>query len=234
MISPVESGLSSTPARPRKDYAILASMLQDRGHEQKNSRMPPTGTSLHRELRHATGPDHRRLESALDLQSPELSFERYRRVLAAFHGFYAPLEARFRRFGPVIPPLGFALPDRARLLELDLVALGAPPAPPCCEDLPQIATTAELAGRLYVLEGAALGGQVLARSLARHWQLAAGTGAAFFFGDGPVAAKRRWALVLDWLERVAGSGAGAGEAVVAATATFVALERWVAAQGATR
>src|SRR5688500_15811320 len=191
-----------------EDDAILAAMLQDRGYEQTNSRIPPTGTSLRRELRHATGPDHRRLEAALDLQSPELSFERYRRVLAAFHGFYAPLEARFRRFGPVTPRLGFALPQRARLLELDLVALGAPAADTGCEDLPEIATTAELAGRLYVLEGAALGGQVLARSLARRWQLTPGTGAAFFFGDGPVATKRRWALVLDWLERVAGSGAG--------------------------
>ena len=217
-----------------EDDAILAPMLPDRGYEPKHSRIPPTGTSLHRELRHATGPDHRRLEAALDLQSQELSLERYRRVLAAFHGFYAPLEERFRRFGPVSPPLGFALPQRARLLELDLVALGAPAADTCCEDLPEIATTAELAGCLYVLEGAALGGQVLARSVARRWQLTPSTGAAFFSGDGPVTTKRRWALVLDWLERVAGSGAGAGAAVAAAAATFVALERWAAAQGATR
>jgi heme oxygenase (biliverdin-IX-beta and delta-forming) len=208
-------------------------MLQDRG-EQEHSRRQPTGTSLRRELRHATEADHRRLEAALDLQSPDLSFERYRRVLAAFHGFYAPLEARFLSFGPATPPLGFALPQRARLLELDLVALGTPAADISCEDLPEIATTAELAGRLYVLEGAALGGQVLARSLARRWQLTPGTGAAFFFGDGAAAAKRRWALVLDWLERVAGSGASAGEAVAAAAATFSALEHWVTAQGATR
>ena len=217
-----------------EDDAILVAMLQDRGDEQETLRISSRGTSLHLELRNATGPDHRRLEAALDLQSRELSLERYRRVLAAFHGFYAPLEARFRRFGPVTPPLGFALPQRARLLALDLVALGAQAADSHCDDLPEIATTAELAGRLYVLEGAALGGQVLARSLARRWQLTPGTGAAFFFGDGPVATKRRWALVLDWLERVACSGAGAGEAVAAATATFVALEHWVAAQGATR
>ena len=167
-------------------------------------------------------------------RTAELSFERYRRVLAAFHGFYAPLEARFWRFGPVAPPLGFALPQRARLLELDLGALGAPATVARCEDLPEIATTAELAGCLYVLEGAALGGQVLARSLASRWQLTPSTGTAFFFGDGPVATKRRWALVLDWLERVALAGADAPAAVAAASATFLALERWAAVQGATR
>src|SRR6185503_21311529 len=100
--------------------------------------------------------------------------------------------------------------------------------------LPEIAATAELAGRLYVLEGAALGGQVLARTLARRWQLTPGTGAAFFFGDGPAATKRRWALVLDWLERGGRAGADADAAVAAASATFRALERWAAKQGATR
>ena len=185
-------------------------------------------------MRDATEPDHRRLEAALALQSPELSFERYRRVLAAFHGFYSPLEARIRRFGPVAPPLGFALPERARRLELDLAALGVPAATACCEDLPELTTTAELAGCLYVLEGAALGGQVLARSLASRWQLTPSTGLAFFYGDGPVATKRRWELVLDWLERAGRAGADARAAVAAASATFIALERWAAVQGATR
>lgn len=209
-------------------------MLQDRGYEQEHARIRPTGTNLHRRLRSATEPDHRRLEAALDLTSPELSFERYCRVLAAFYGFYAPLEVRFRRFGPGAPPLGFPLPDRARLLELDLTALGAPAAVARCEDLPEIATTAELAGCLYVLEGAALGGQVLARSLATRWQLTPSTGTAFFFGDGPRATKRRWALVLDWLERASRAGADASAAVAAASATFLALERWAVLQGATR
>ena len=80
---------------------------------------------------------------------------------------------------------------------------------------PAVATTAEFAGCLYVLEGAALGGQVLARSLASRWQRTPRTGTAFFSGDGPAATKRRWALVLDWLERIERAGADA-HAVVAA------------------
>src|SRR5690606_38982099 len=139
----------------------------------------PTRTNLRRSLRSATEPDHRRLELALDLQAPDLSFERYCRVLAAFHGFYLPLEARLRRFEPVAPPLGFAPANRARLLKLDLAALGTPAPEVHCNDLPEITTTAELAGSLYVLEGAALGGQVLARDLASRWQLTPGTGTAF-------------------------------------------------------
>ena len=97
-----------------------------------------------------------------------------------------------------------------------------------------MATTAELIGCLYVLEGAALGGQVLARSLGSRWQLTPSTGVAFFYGDGPVATKRRWALVLDWLERAGRAGTDARAAVAGASATFLALGRWAAVQGATR
>jgi heme oxygenase len=96
-----------------------------------------------------------------------------------------------------------------------------------------IETTAELAGCLYVLEGAALGGQVLARELARRWQLTPRTGTAFFFGGGPVETKRRWSLVLDWLERAASAGVDSASAAAAASVTFVALERWASMQGAT-
>jgi heme oxygenase len=208
-------------------------MLQERGCKRQDSRIRSTGADLRRNLRDATEPAHRLLEAALDLQSPELSFERYRRVLAAFLGFYSPLEARIRAFKPVEQPLGFALPARARRLERDLAALGAPVAVACCEDLPQLATSAELMGCLYVLEGAALGGQVLARSLASRWQLTPSTGLAFFHGDGPAGTKRRWALVLDWLERGERAGADAPSAVAAASATFLALERWATVRGAT-
>ena len=189
---------------------------------------------LHFDLRHATEPDHRRLEIALDLLTPELSRERYGRVLAAFHGFYAPIEAQFRQLKPVGPPCGFALPDRTRLLELDLTALCVPRPSAHCGELPAVTSAAELAGCLYVLEGAALGGQMLARHLASLWRLTPSTGTAFFFGDGPHVTKRRWALVLDWLERIGQAGGGTEAVVATARATFVALERWTTAQTATR
>lgn len=181
-------------------------------------------------MRAATEPDHRRLELALDLLDPALSLERYRAVLAAFWGFYAPLEVSFRRFAGTAPPRDFALPDRARLLAQDLDALGVPLPRPRCADLPAVASLAELAGCLYVVEGAALGGQVLARELENRWSLRPDAGLAFFHGEGPRATKRRWQRVLDWLDRVDLRGTSRPDTIAAASATFDALERWLAAQ----
>ena len=175
--------------------------------------------------------DHRRLESALKLLDPQLTRDRYCRVLGAFHGFYAPLEAQFRHFRRSTKlTLGFALPRRAALLRADLELLGWSPAASDDEPLREIQSIAEFAGRLYVVEGAALGGQVLARSLGGRWQLQRNSGLAFFTGSGVLETGRRWARVLTWLESVAQSGAKVRDMVAAASATFRALECRVVAQ----
>lgn len=206
--------------------------MQGSTHGESTARegRPATGRSdLHRRLRAATAEHHDRLERALDLLSPELSLERYRRVLLALHGFYAPLEARLRSFEPLTPRLAVALPRRAPLLEADLAVLGAWPAGAECRDLPSLRSTRDVAGSLYVLEGAALGGQVLARALRERWPACAGT--AFFHGDGP-STQRRWRTVLHWLAAVGATDAHADELVAAAIATFTALERWTRRAGA--
>ena len=186
--------------------------------------------SIHQCLRDSTRADHLRLESVLNLLDPELTRERYRRVLGAFHGFYAPLEAQFRRFRrSTALTSGFSLPRRAALLEADLESLGWPPAASSDEPLPEIQSMAEFAGRLYVVEGAALGGQVLARGLADRWSLQPCSGLAFFTGSGAHTG-RRWKRVLAWLESLAQSGANSRDIVAAASATFRSLEHRVVAQ----
>ena len=186
--------------------------------------------SIHQCLRDSTRADHLRLESVLNLLDPELTRERYRRVLGAFHGFYAPLEAQFRRFcRSTALTSGFALPRRAALLEADLESLGWSPAASNDEPLPEIQSMAEFAGRLYVVEGAALGGQVLARGLADRWNLQSRKGLAFFTGSGAHTG-RRWQRVLAWLESVAQSGANSRDIVAAASATFRSLEHRVVSQ----
>src|SRR5207344_2659515 len=117
-------------------------------------RMPDGFTSsirtIHQCLRDSTRADHRRLESTLKLLDPELTRDRYRCVLCAFHGFYAPLEAQFRRFRrSTTLTLGFALPRRAALLRADLELLGCSPAASDDKPLREIQSIAEFAGRLY-------------------------------------------------------------------------------------
>ena len=192
--------------------------------------MRPTRSPIHQCLRESTRADHLRLEGVLNLLDPELTRVRYRRVLVAFHEFYAPLEAQFRRHhGAVSLPLDFDLPSRAPLLMADLAVLGMSPIARDDVPLPEIRTLSEFAGRLYVVEGAALGGQILARQLADKWAFDRDSGAAFFSGSGPIETGRRWARVLTWLERAA-SVADSRDMAVAASTTFRALEKCVAAQ----
>lgn len=192
-------------------------------------------TPLRRQLRRETAGLHHRLETQLALLDPQLSIHRYQQVLQAFYGFYEPVEAGLARLAAAGPPLGFPLRARAELIESDLLALGGSRPQlaelPRCVSLPQLLCREDLAGCLYVLEGACLGGQVIAPVLQRRLGLAKGSGASFFAGDGDATAAR-WTRVLVWLEGLTGAGARGDEIVAAACATFRALARWVDRQGA--
>ena len=167
-------------------------------------------TPLRRRLRRETAGLHQHLEAQLAVLDPQLSIHRYRNVLRAFYGFYPPVEAGLAQLAAAGPPLGFPLRARAALLESDLLALGASRPElaelPRCADLPRLLCREDLAGCLYVLEGACLGGQVIAPMLQRRLGLAKGSGASFFVGDAEATAAR-WTCVLTWLEGMSSAGA---------------------------
>src|SRR6185369_2373866 len=154
---------------------------------------------------------------------------RYRRVLETFYGFYVPLEAAVRRRAAAELPLGFPLRARAELIERDLLALGQSPADiaalPLCSDRAELSCVEDLAGCLYVLEGACLGGQVLSPLLHRRLGLTKGSGAAFFAGDEERTLPR-WTVVVAWLDGLPRTGASTAKIINAATATFDAFARW--------
>lgn len=162
---------------------------------------------------------------------------RYRRVLEAFFGFYAPVETQLKLITSFAPPLGFPLHDRASLLQRDLLALQLSPQEiadlPRCTDLPRIDEPGYMAGCLYVLEGASLGGRIIAQALNRELGLRVDNGAAFFVGDAGQTGMR-WKRVLQWLDEVANSRARGDEIVAAACGTFSALARWARLKGLSR
>src|SRR4029079_5048564 len=128
---------------------------------------------LQRQLRHETAGLHRHLDHQLALLDPGLSIARYREVLQVFLGFYAPIEAGLAPLASSRgASLGFPLRARTELIERDLLALGASRRQvaelPRCSDLPRLLCLEDLAGCLYVLEGASLGGQVIAPVLERR------------------------------------------------------------------
>lgn len=149
-------------------------------------------------LKESTRDQHARAESLVRLMEPGVTRDAYRRHLEALHAVWAPLEpALHERLGPALP-VEFA--PRLGLLESDLrslgVALRPPPrgstlaplltlAAPTHQELgPAPVPTSDAAawGALYVLEGSALGGQVLARHLERA--LGPSLPLAFFRGAG--------------------------------------------------
>jgi heme oxygenase len=188
-------------------------------------------TSLRQRLKRETAATHQHLEAQLGLLDPGLNVPRYRRVLATFYGFYVPVEKDVARFAAAEPPLGFPLRARAGLIERDLLALGRSPVDlselPLCHDRPQLSCIEDLAGCLYVLEGACLGGQVVSALLHRRLGLAKESGAAFFAGDGE-GTLPRWSVVVAWLDGLPRTGASTAKIITAATATFNAFARWAA------
>ena len=188
-------------------------------------------TSVRQRLKRETAAVHQHLEAQLGLLDPSLDVHRYRRVLETFYGFYVPVEVDVTRLAAAEPPLGFPLRARAELIERDLLALGRSPAElaalPLCSDRPEPSCFEDLAGCLYVLEGACLGGQVLSPLLHRRLGLAKGSGAAFFAGDEEWTLPR-WTGVVTWLDGLPHTGASTAKIITAAKATFDALARWAA------
>lgn len=130
------------------------------------------------------------------------------------------LQARADAYPELMP-----LPPRADLLALDLLVLGTDAASlPVCTHLPLIASDAEAVGALYVVEGSALGGAVLARLAGRRLELAQDTGTAFLSGSAGLSA--RWKAMVATIDRTA-EHHGVEGIIDGAQRTFDAMETWL-------
>jgi heme oxygenase len=182
-------------------------------------------------LREATRAQHDSLERKLNVLRPDLSRRDYEVLLGRFLGYYCPLEANLRT---VVPweTLGFDFDARrkAGLLVRDLHSLGYGESHtrnlPRCADLPELPDLPAAIGCLYVLEGATLGGQVVARHAAPLLGLDRSHGCAFFLAYGDEVG-RRWRAFGDFARRHVSGDADARRAARAARETFEKLERWL-------
>jgi len=185
-----------------------------------------TGDVL-RLLRTRTAAEHEDLERTLDLLDPALSRSRLTDVLTRMHGFWRAAEAGIERWAAHHPDDAAAVswPHRRRagLFADDLRVLGAPPGSER-PGLPALAGTDEALGRLYVLEGATLGGTVIDRHLAALPQLA-GTRLRSFSPYGDQTGAMWHAFRRTARDRVA-AGGDADAMVTSAQDTFGALAAW--------
>ncbi len=158
-------------------------------------------------LKAATAEHHERLERRVDIAARLRSRDAYRELLERFYGFYQPLEERLRPYEQTFP-----LRPKAPLLARDIEALGGDPHTlPVASRLPPTRTAEEALGVLYVLEGATLGGAVIAH-MARGLDVS-----REFFGAYDSA---RWREFKAFVDRHGADSA-------AAVATFETMEAWV-------
>ncbi|MEM6641048.1 MAG: biliverdin-producing heme oxygenase [Pseudomonadota bacterium] len=171
-------------------------------------------------LRKRTTDVHNRLHGhpvLVDLTSNTLTSECYVRALRALERFHESVE---RALDPSETTFVFS-PAIGR--DLDALRAGANPLP-ACPALPRVTSDDEALGVGYVLEGSAMGGQLIARSVADTfgWPRDA-AGLSHFRRDG-VKAGRAWRDFLNRLQEECGDTERCTDAAVR---TFQLLEDWL-------
>lgn len=130
-------------------------------------------------LRAATRERHERVDQLMDLRRLA-ERAHYERVLQVFDAFLGPWEEAVAAALPEAWPTWLRQRSRRAFLQNDLHALGLQPLPRAALQL-QLASPAAAWGSVYVLEGSALGGQVITRALAHSGLQPA---SAYFHGWG--------------------------------------------------
>lgn len=137
-------------------------------------------------LRRATADHHRAVEAVTRLDG-DWGLDHYTRVLWGFEAFLKHWEPAMQAALPHRLRPWFASRSRMPFLQADLDLLGRPAPPPEGQDAalrpwPRLSSPAAAMGSLYVLEGSALGGQLIARRLRERHGRGAGEGGAYFTG----------------------------------------------------
>lgn len=211
-----------------------------------HSRPPPLSAEesvrpdshVRQRLRHATSTVHEALHRHSDFVSlleERISLPDYRALLARLHGFQAPLEHGLRDASPdVLRGLNLQACARTPALRADLRALGMSEpeidALPVCDRLGSVRSHPELLGRLYVVEGSALGGRLMASRLDGLLGPGRTEGRQFFYGRS-APDPLPWPAFCRLLE--AGEVRSDIDAVIeSAGTTFNALAHWLSKEDA--
>ncbi|MDU0371911.1 biliverdin-producing heme oxygenase [Hymenobacter endophyticus] len=179
-------------------------------------------TDILTRLRQEARPSHDALEANefnQALTAGTISEAATARFLAKLYGFVVPFEEQLRAhshwFGPE-----WELERRFRspLLRQDLPAANSLPLAP---NLPPLHTRAQLLGALYVLEGSTLGGQVIARQLAKN-----GIPTRAYFSGHAEQTGPLWKSFVQLLAAAA-TPETADEIIASASLTFQRLHQWI-------
>jgi heme oxygenase (biliverdin-IX-beta and delta-forming) len=192
-----------------------------------------TSISARWQLRQATADIHdavHRHPGFVSLMRGSLTTIQYSALLARLYGFHCAFEHMLRATQPgVVGGIDPGSCGRAHLLRADLLALGLGETEidslPLCAGLPEIRSPETLLGCLYVVEGSALGGSVIARKLDYLLGGESPEGRSFFLGrqsPDPMP----WPEFCRLLEISAEKG-DIAEIIRGARSMFEAIELWL-------
>ena len=181
-------------------------------------------------LKQETRVYHLALESHLAFLTEDVTVGPYRKLLAAFYGFYLPWEDAIRPWREEI--FGEAAPARektASLIEdLSFFEVAIDCLPICCQTPPADGLPAAL-GNLYVMEGATLGGRLIALNVERSLQLSGYRGYKFFSSYG-INAGPMWRAFRKALTDLS-TRANEEKIIDSATAAFKSMRAWLMKEG---
>jgi heme oxygenase (biliverdin-IX-beta and delta-forming) len=184
-----------------------------------------------KQLKEATRERHMALERQLPLLSPHLTLLAYRQLTRRFFGFYAPLELKLLN-SPSWKSSSFDYSQRLKTPSLrhDLLALGDSPEILTklerCKELPCLDSPAQVAGCLYVIEGATLGGQIITKHLCANLGITPQTGASFFGGYGTQTGSL-WLGFCDWVRSRTELASHSDYVIATANETFAKCDDWL-------
>lgn len=170
-----------------------------RGEDVFGDPIQPASEQLMLQLRHATADIHATTEQLplmREVLAPTASLEDYARYLTALYQVYLTIEPLLYAVCGRVTLTQLAIRPKLPALQQDLLALGRrgallPPTGWSSRMRELVTDEAQALGGLYVLEGATLGGRVIARQLKRQWSsLTTPLPVAFleFRGDSAIAA----------------------------------------------
>jgi heme oxygenase (biliverdin-IX-beta and delta-forming) len=178
-------------------------------------------------LKQSTHIHHERASKSIDILHDHLSIEEYRDILQKLWGFYHPLEALIaNRIEWPLSLLNFDRRKKIPLLEYDLHILGSPSVLPICTELPELIDFAHVLGCLYVLEGATLGGQIIAGHIRQRLGLDQTNGCSYFCSYG-TETNDMWNAFCHILATHASDSTIENQILQTAHATFVKFNVWL-------
>lgn len=125
---------------------------------------------------------HSDIETVVNLRDPDMTLEEYGKLLQIFHGFYNPIEetAAANFDAETLARFDFESRRKTAWLHSDLRALGLEADTTHKAELPPLETYPQVLGAFYVMEGATLGGQHIARQVSQKFGVTPEKGCAFF------------------------------------------------------